>query len=98
VGNCNWKKTGLWFSPVQSYVYFQSCRLDLQTLLTSQPKQCQLSFGPPGLCLIVGGSGYVLMASVDWMRVVEGVVVKSFAVKGVTIDLSTTRHSNPNKD
>jgi len=32
VGNCNWKKTGLWFSPVQSYVYFQSCRLDLQTL------------------------------------------------------------------
>ncbi|KIJ99890.1 hypothetical protein K443DRAFT_69073, partial [Laccaria amethystina LaAM-08-1] len=19
VGNCNWKKTGLWFSPVQSY-------------------------------------------------------------------------------
>jgi len=32
VGNCNWKKTGLWFSPVQSYVYFQSCRLDLRTL------------------------------------------------------------------
>jgi hypothetical protein len=32
VGNCNSKKTGLWFSPVQSYVYFQSCRLDLRTL------------------------------------------------------------------
>ncbi|EDR01937.1 uncharacterized protein LACBIDRAFT_332757 [Laccaria bicolor S238N-H82] len=32
VGNCNWKKTGPWFSPVQSYVYFQSCRLDLRTL------------------------------------------------------------------
>jgi hypothetical protein len=32
VGNCKWKKTGLWFSPVQSYVYFQSCGLDLQTL------------------------------------------------------------------
>jgi len=32
VGNCNWKKTGLWFGPVQSYVYFQSCRLDLRTL------------------------------------------------------------------
>ena len=32
VGNCNWKKARLWFSPVQSYVYFQSCRLDLQTL------------------------------------------------------------------
>jgi hypothetical protein len=36
VGNCNWKKTGLWFSPVQSYVYFQSCRLDLRTLEATQ--------------------------------------------------------------
>jgi hypothetical protein len=35
VGNCNWKKTGLCFSPVQSYVYFQSCRLDLRTLVVA---------------------------------------------------------------
>ena len=27
MGNCNWKKTGLWFSPVQS------CRLNLQILV-----------------------------------------------------------------
>ncbi|EDR00003.1 uncharacterized protein LACBIDRAFT_334519 [Laccaria bicolor S238N-H82] len=32
VGNWQLEKTGLWFSPVQSYVYFQSCRLDLRTL------------------------------------------------------------------
>jgi len=35
------KKTGLWFSPVQSYVYFQSCRLDLRTL--SQDDDGELS-------------------------------------------------------
>jgi hypothetical protein len=35
------------------------------------------------------------MVSVDWMGVIEGVVVKSFAVMGVTIYLSTTRYSNP---
>ena len=32
VGNWQLEKTGPWFSPVQSYVYFQSCRLDLRTL------------------------------------------------------------------
>jgi hypothetical protein len=37
VGNCNWKKTGLWFSLVQSYVYFQSGRLDLRTLAEVTP-------------------------------------------------------------
>jgi len=62
--------------------------------LTSWPKQCQ-SFGPPALCLIVGSCGYVLTVSVNWMGVVERVVVKSFVVMGVTIDLSTTRYSNP---
>lgn len=32
----NWKKTGVWLSPVWSYIYFQSCRLDLQTLVMQQ--------------------------------------------------------------
>ena len=34
------------------------------------------------------------MVSVDWMGVVEGIILESFAVMGVTTDLSTTRHSN----
>ena len=53
-----------------------------------------MSFGPPDLCLIVGSSGYALTVSVDWMGVVEAVILESFAVMGVTIGLSTTRHSN----
>jgi hypothetical protein len=42
--DCNWKKTRLWFSPVQSYVYFQSCRQDLQTLhLNVMQARCKKS-------------------------------------------------------
>jgi len=33
----------------------------------------------------IGGSGYALMVSVDWMGVIEGVVVELFAVMGGTI-------------
>jgi hypothetical protein len=35
-------KTGLWFSPVQSYVYFQFCGLDLQTLFADPQSSCPL--------------------------------------------------------
>lgn len=33
-GNCNRKKTRPWSSPMQSYVYFQFCRLELETLFS----------------------------------------------------------------
>jgi len=59
MGTCNQKRIGLWCNPVQSYIYFQSCRLDLETL-------CEVGglYTPPHI--LVGlhlESGWVQMES-----------------------------------